>query len=253
MRIISGTNKGKKLYAPEGKRVRPTGDKIKEAIFNIIGSIDEESTVLELFAGSGSIGIEFLARGAKHCTFVDISRKSLNYVKKNLELCNFSEKANIISSDYEKAIINAIRDFIYNITDYGLIITVIVVMTVILIWRFDLLFSRGIEKKIIKDLPIINEPEVNEPIAEVPEPEEEEPEPEDETPTGLIAAINIPQGSFPSQIAEILLNNNLIKSKDEFLTRCVELDLDTRLQSGTFNIEVGTPLDDVIKIIANAY
>ena len=152
-----------------------------------------------------------------------------------------------------KRIINAIRDFIYNITDYGLIITVIVVMTVILVWRFDLLFSRGIEKEIIKDLPIINEPEVNEPIAEVPEPEEEEPEPEDETPTGLIAAINIPQGSFPSQIAEILLNNNLIKSKDEFLTRCVELDLDTRLQSGTFNIEVGTPLDDVIKIIANAY
>jgi len=110
MRIISGTNKGKKLYAPEGKRVRPTGDKIKEAIFNIIGSIDEESTVLELFAGSGSIGIEFLARGAKHCTFVDISRKSLNYVKKNLELCNFSEKANIISSDYEKAIINLSKD-----------------------------------------------------------------------------------------------------------------------------------------------
>ncbi|HAS92950.1 MAG TPA: hypothetical protein PK516_01925 [Sedimentibacter sp.] len=152
-----------------------------------------------------------------------------------------------------KRIINAIRDFIYNITDYGLIITVIVVMTVILVWRFDLLFSRGIEKEIIKDLPIINEPEVNEPIAEEPDPEDEEPEPEDETPTGLIAAISIPQGSFPSQIAEILLNNNLIKSKDEFLTRCVELDLDTRLQSGTFNIEVGTPLDDVIKIIANAY
>ena len=152
-----------------------------------------------------------------------------------------------------KRIINAIRDFIYNITDYGLIITVIVVMTVILVCRFDLLFSRGIEKEIIKDLPIINEPEVNEPIAEEPDPEDEEPEPEDETPTGLIAAISIPQGSFPSQIAEILLNNNLIKSKDEFLTRCVELDLDTRLQSGTFNIEVGTPLDDVIKIIANAY
>ena len=115
-----------------------------------------------------------------------------------------------------KRIINAIRDFIYNITDYGLIITVIVVMTVILVWRFDLLFSRGIEKEIIKDLPIINEPEVNEPIAEEPDPEDEEPEPEDETPTGLIAAISIPQGSFPSQIAEILLNNNLIKSKDDF-------------------------------------
>ncbi len=106
MRIISGTNKGMKLYAPEGDKVRPTSDKIKEAIFNILGPIDEEANVLELFAGSGSIGIEFLARGAKHCTFVDKSYKSLNYVKKNLDLCNFNNKAQIISSDYEKAIIN---------------------------------------------------------------------------------------------------------------------------------------------------
>jgi hypothetical protein len=152
-----------------------------------------------------------------------------------------------------RKIINAIRDFIYNITDYGLIITVAVVMTVILVWRFDLLFSKGIDKEIIKDLPIVTEPEVNEPVAEAPDPVDEEPEPGDEIPAGLIASISIPQGSYPSQIAEILLNNNLIESKDEFLTRCVELDLDTRLQSGTFDIGVGTPLDDVIKIIANAY
>ncbi|MFA9423895.1 MAG: RsmD family RNA methyltransferase [Sedimentibacter sp.] len=106
MRIISGTNKGKKLYAPEGMSVRPTSDKIKEAIFNIIGFIDEESQVLDLFAGSGNVGIEFLARGAKSSYFVDSSNKSLSYVKKNLELCNFQEKSKIILSDYEKAIIN---------------------------------------------------------------------------------------------------------------------------------------------------
>jgi hypothetical protein len=161
-----------------------------------------------------------------------------------------------------KKIINAIRDFIYNITDYGLIITVIVVMTIILAWRFDLLFSMGIDKEIIKDMPIVDQP-----IAEKPKPSEEgqepntgpdadppvQPEPNNETPTGVIATISIPQGSFPSQIAEILVNNSLIKSKDEFLTRCVELELDTRLQSGTFDIEVGTPLDNIIKIIANAY
>lgn len=149
-----------------------------------------------------------------------------------------------------KRIINAIRDFIYYITDYGLIIAVIAAMAVILVWRFDLLFSRGIDKEKIKDLPIVNEH-----VAEEPEPEEEpeqEPEPEEETPV-VMASITIPQGSYPSQIAEILLNNNLIKSKEEFLTRCVELNLDTRLQSGTFNIATGTPLDDVIKIIANAY
>ncbi|HAQ41015.1 MAG TPA: 16S rRNA (guanine(966)-N(2))-methyltransferase RsmD [Clostridiales bacterium] len=104
MRIISGTNKGMKLYAPEGMKVRPTSDKIKEAIFNILGYIDEESTVLDLFAGSGSVGIEFLARGAKLCYFVDASHKSLSYVKKNLELCKFTGRSKIIAGDYEKTI-----------------------------------------------------------------------------------------------------------------------------------------------------
>lgn len=125
MRIISGTNKGKKLYAPEGASVRPTSDKIKEAIFNIIGLIDEKAYVLELFAGSGSVGIEFLARGAKHCTFVDASRKSLNYTKKNLELCDFNDRAKIILNDYEKAIINLSKnnekfDYIFADPPYAL-------------------------------------------------------------------------------------------------------------------------------------
>lgn len=110
MRIISGTNKGMKLYAPEGMSVRPTSDKIKEAIFNIIGYIDEESIVLDLFSGSGGVGIEFLARGARQCYFVDASHKSLSYVKKNLELCKFKEKARIIMSDYESAVINLSRE-----------------------------------------------------------------------------------------------------------------------------------------------
>lgn len=106
MRIISGTNKGKKLYAPEGMTVRPTSDKIKEAIFNILGYIDEDSDVLDLFAGSGNVGIEFLARGARSCIFVDASNKSLGFVKKNLELCNFKDRARVVQSDYEKAIAN---------------------------------------------------------------------------------------------------------------------------------------------------
>lgn len=106
MRIISGTNKGMKLYAPEGISVRPTSDKIKEAIFNMLGSIDEEAVVLDLFSGSGGVGIEFLARGARQCYFVDLSHKSLNFVKKNLELCKFKENAKVIISDYEKAILS---------------------------------------------------------------------------------------------------------------------------------------------------
>lgn len=125
MRIISGINKGKKLYAPEGMAVRPTSDKIKEAIFNIIGPIDENSRVLDLFAGSGSVGIEFLARGAKECYFVDTSHKSLNFVRKNLELCNFNNKSKIINNDYQKAISNFSQqnikfDFIFADPPYNL-------------------------------------------------------------------------------------------------------------------------------------
>ncbi len=125
MRIISGTNKGMKLYAPEGMSVRPTSDKIKEAIFNMLGYIDEESVVLDLFAGSGGIGIEFLARGASKCFFVDASHKSLGFVRKNLKLCKFEEKSKIIMNDYIKSIDNLSNenikfDFIFADPPYAL-------------------------------------------------------------------------------------------------------------------------------------
>lgn len=162
-----------------------------------------------------------------------------------------------------KKIINAIRDFLYNITDYGLIITVIVVMAVILSWRFDILFNKGIEKEVIKELPEIveaNDPKDSNPEdpenpgnSENPGNTDENPEPsENQGGTGLIATVNIPEGSLPSSIGDILVNSNLIEDKQDFLNRSVELGLDTRLRSGTFEIEVGTSLDDIIKIIANA-
>lgn len=156
-----------------------------------------------------------------------------------------------------KKIIDAIRDFLYNITDYGLIITVIVVMAVILGWRFEILFSRGIEKDVIVELPEMidsKDPVDSTPEnSEEPENTEENPQPsENQGGTGLIATVNIPEGSFPSSIGDILLNSNLINDKQEFLNRSMELGLDTKLRSGTFEIEVGTPLDNIIKIIANA-
>lgn len=166
-----------------------------------------------------------------------------------------------------RKIINAIRDFIYNITDYGLIITVVVVMVAILGWRFNILMGRGIEKNVKDNLPPIVSHEPNEPDKPVdPEdPEDPEPGPDGEEPTpetnpdpekpggtGLIATINIPEGSYPSKIGDILLDSNLIESKEDFLDRSIELGLDTRMRSGTFDIEVGTALDTIIKIIANA-
>lgn len=104
MRVISGLKRGHKLKAPKGLEVRPTEDKIKESLFNILGYIDKDSLVLDLFGGSGSIGIEFLSRGARVCYFVDISSNSISYIKDNLSHTDLNEFAIVIKSDAIKAI-----------------------------------------------------------------------------------------------------------------------------------------------------
>ncbi len=118
MRVISGLKKGHKLIAPKGLDVRPTEDRIKESLFNIIGNINSDLLVLDLFAGSGSIGIEFLSRGASRCYFVDISTVSLSAVKDNLIHTGFLDSGIITKKDATKAIIefnkNGIKfDYIY--------------------------------------------------------------------------------------------------------------------------------------------
>ena len=100
MRIISGEKRGLKLLSPIDYRVRPTTDKIKESIFNILSEIDENSIVLDLFCGSGAIGIEFISRGAKKVYFCDFSNDSIKVTKKNIESTNFVEKSVIIKNDY---------------------------------------------------------------------------------------------------------------------------------------------------------
>ncbi len=89
MRVITGQARGRRLISPEGYDVRPTTDKVKESIFNIIQFQLADAVVLDLFAGSGQLGIEALSRGAAKAVFVDSSRKSLDVVKKNIELCKF--------------------------------------------------------------------------------------------------------------------------------------------------------------------
>jgi len=88
MRVITGTARGRRLNTPENYDVRPTGDKVKEAVFNIIQFDIEGRRVLDLFAGTGQLGIEALSRGAASAVFVDSSRTSIEIVKKNLKLCN---------------------------------------------------------------------------------------------------------------------------------------------------------------------
>ena len=99
MRVIAGTAKGRRLYAPKGMGTRPITAKIKEALFNIWQDRISGSDFLDLFAGSGSIGIEALSRGADHVVFVDKSRKAVETIKKNLEICGFRSGYDIYQDD----------------------------------------------------------------------------------------------------------------------------------------------------------
>ncbi len=99
MRVITGSARGRRLLSPEGFDVRPTTDKVKESIFNIIQFDIDGAVVLDLFAGSGQLGIEALSRGAEKCFFVDSSKKSLETVKYNIELCRFTQQAKVVLMD----------------------------------------------------------------------------------------------------------------------------------------------------------
>ncbi|MDG2187888.1 MAG: 16S rRNA (guanine(966)-N(2))-methyltransferase RsmD [Hyphomicrobiales bacterium] len=104
MRVISGFVKGKKLLSSKDKTIRPTTDKVKMAIFNVLehGKINfslNNTNILDLFSGSGSLGIESLSRGAAHCLFIDRSKESHAICLKNLENCNLLEKAQNIIFD----------------------------------------------------------------------------------------------------------------------------------------------------------
>jgi len=100
MRVITGIARGKRLVTPDGSDVRPTSDKVKEALFSALQFDIEGRRILDLFAGSGQLGIEALSRGAKSCVFVDNSRASINLVKKNLEITGLSSNAKVIQSDF---------------------------------------------------------------------------------------------------------------------------------------------------------
>lgn len=99
MRVISGDRKGHFLKKPKNRNIRPTQDRVKEALFNILGYIPEDSIVLDLFSGSGSIGIEFLSRGAKKCYFIDNSRDSIKIIKQNLSNTRLLNKATVYKMD----------------------------------------------------------------------------------------------------------------------------------------------------------
>ena len=104
MRIITGVAKGKRLETLEGEATRPTSERIKEAIFSSIQFEVENRRVLDLFAGSGQMGLEALSRGADRATFIDSSREAMEVVKKNAKITGFDDKCHYLVSDWRNYI-----------------------------------------------------------------------------------------------------------------------------------------------------
>lgn len=104
MRIISGKAKGTKLDTLEGLDTRPTLDRVKEALFSIIQNEIYDARVLDLFSGSGALGIESLSRGAKKAFLCDSSKRAIEIIKQNVKKTHFEEQVKIINKDYKKCL-----------------------------------------------------------------------------------------------------------------------------------------------------
>lgn len=104
MRVISGTAKGRPLKAVPGMGTRPTTDKVKEAIFSMIGPYFDGGTALDLFAGTGGLGIEALSRGMDRAVFIDMDKKSVDVVRENLKAAGFGDSAEVYRNEAERAL-----------------------------------------------------------------------------------------------------------------------------------------------------
>lgn len=116
MRIISGERKGRRLLGPDKKsKTRPTKDQVKEAVFDILGPIQQGSCALDLFAGTGQIGIEFLSRGCEFAYFCEQSPYMVNCIIENLKKAKYTDRASVLKGDFRRRINHIYRkpDYIY--------------------------------------------------------------------------------------------------------------------------------------------
>ncbi len=114
VRVISGELKGRKLFAPDGLDIRPTSDMVKEAIFSILMEEIPGAAVLDLFAGTGQLGIESLSRGAREAVFVDSSKTAIAAIKKNLsdlKITSDTHSAHVVMSDFKTYLLSESRKF----------------------------------------------------------------------------------------------------------------------------------------------
>ena len=122
MRVISGTARGKKLTPVPGMDTRPTTDRVKESMFNIIQNQIYGARVLDLFAGTGQLGIEALSRGAAHCDFVDYDKVAQTVIRKNIDAARVSERASLYKNDFTNFVPNCAKghyDLIFLDPPYG--------------------------------------------------------------------------------------------------------------------------------------
>ena len=106
MRVIAGSARRLNLVTPKGMDTRPTSDKIKETLFNILAPHLYGIRFLDLFAGSGGIGIEALSRGASHCTFIEKDKEAVACIRKNLETTHFTDAATVLPHDVMTSLYN---------------------------------------------------------------------------------------------------------------------------------------------------
>ncbi|MCF0150456.1 MAG: 16S rRNA (guanine(966)-N(2))-methyltransferase RsmD [Firmicutes bacterium] len=105
MRINAGELKGRRLLSPRNDRIRPTNDKVKEAMFSmLLPWMEGDFTVVDLFTGSGNLGIEAISRGAKRVFFSDSSRESLSLARENISLCGVEDRAILLNGDFKSNI-----------------------------------------------------------------------------------------------------------------------------------------------------
>ncbi len=104
MRVIAGSAKGRRLEMPPAAGVRPTSDRARETLFNVLGADVAEAWLLDAFAGAGAVGIEALSRGARAVTFVERNRRVAAVLRGNVETCSFSARASVLVADWHAAL-----------------------------------------------------------------------------------------------------------------------------------------------------
>ena len=109
MRVVAGDLRGRRIDGPDGDATRPTTDKVREAVFNALGSIDavDGAVVVDLFAGSGALGIEALSRGAARCTFVESDRRALGVLKGNIDALGIGDVSRVVPLDIVRDMVSA--------------------------------------------------------------------------------------------------------------------------------------------------